>query len=160
MHSLSFFEKVTILNYGFSLDVEILWFFMKHLNEKRYLIMISLIFDQQNEWESVADNFELIFHLSFCRAGFTESYVSVRIWDLETLPGARLFSNVGREKEYLIQRQHLPISATHLVPLTGHSPRVIPLLLTLRGIVLYWFFFWKGIANSRLLHFIICVVHF
>ena len=51
MNSLIFFEKVTILSYGFSLDVEILWFFMllviSTLNEKPQLIII--IFQYNDE---------------------------------------------------------------------------------------------------------------
>ena len=57
--------------------------FMNKLNEKAHLILISLFFHQNFEWENVAHNCCLIFRSSFCYTGFTEWYVSLSVGDGE-----------------------------------------------------------------------------
>ena len=45
---------------------------MKQMNEKGYLILISLIFDQHFEWENGTKNSRPFWRCSFCYTGFTE----------------------------------------------------------------------------------------
>ena len=60
--------------------------FMKKMNEKGYLILISLIFDQNFEWENGAKNSRSFWRCSFCYTGFTEWYVLLTLGDPERLP--------------------------------------------------------------------------
>ena len=61
--------------------------FMKKVNEKTYLILISLIFDQNNEWEKVPKKKRPFSRCSFCYTGFTKLYVLPSLGDREGLPG-------------------------------------------------------------------------
>ena len=81
---------------------KVLKFFMKKMNEKAHPILISLIFDQNFEWEKVPRKKMPFWRCSFCYTGFTELYVLLTLGRPEGLPVPKLFSNVGREKEYLI----------------------------------------------------------
>ena len=74
---------------------------LKKMNGKAYLILTSLFFRQNFEWDNVAHNFGLIFHSSFCYTGFTESYVSLSVGDWEELHWRLDPSKFEREKEYL-----------------------------------------------------------
>ena len=73
---------------------------MKKVSEKTYLILISLIFDQNFEWESVAKNPRPFWRCSFCYTGFTEWYVLLTLGDSEGLPGGLDPPKFGREKDY------------------------------------------------------------
>ena len=79
---------------------KVLKIFMKKVNEKTHLILISLFFHQNFEWENVAHNPRPFWRCSFCYTGFTEWYVLLTLGRPEGLPVPKLFSNVGRGKDY------------------------------------------------------------
>ena len=81
---------------------KVLKIFMKKMNEKKYLILTSLISDQNFEWENGTKNPRPFWRCSFCYTGFTELYVSPSGWECKGLHRSLDTHMVEREKEYLI----------------------------------------------------------
>ena len=76
----NFFKEILARKDFFFIFRETFW---KKVNEKACVILISLIFDQNFEWEIGTKNLRLIWRCSFCYTGFTELYVLLTLGDRE-----------------------------------------------------------------------------